>query len=131
MCDYLSSATKYKLPKYQISSSQITIVETSRKRHLSRATAATLNVVDLNFFAFDEGERCLFTWFLPTGLIMSRGYRSRCQSISGFGRHLGQAHLASIPFGLAHARSLDSMCDHCLLKNHMMSLAFKTFSYTE
>ena len=56
--------------------------------------------------AFDEGERCLFTWFLPAGLIMSRGYRSRCQSISGFGRHLGLAHLASIPFGLAHVASI-------------------------
>ena len=56
--------------------------------------------------AFDEGERCLFTWFLPAGLIMSRGYQSRCQSISGFGRHLGLAHLASIPFGLAHVASI-------------------------
>ena len=58
------------------------------------------------FIAFDEGERCLFMWFLPAGLIMSRGYRSRCQSISGFGRHLGLEHLASIPFGLAHVASI-------------------------
>ena len=57
-------------------------------------------------FAFDEGERYLITWFFPAGLIMSRGYRSRCQSISGFGRHLGRAHLASIPFGLAHVASI-------------------------
>ena len=56
--------------------------------------------------AFDEGERYLITWFFPAGLIMSRGYRSRCQSISGFGRHLGRAHLASIPFGLAHVASI-------------------------
>ena len=58
------------------------------------------------FIAFDEGERYLITWFFPAGLIMSRGYRSRCQSISGFGRHLGRAHLASIPFGLAHVASI-------------------------
>ena len=60
----------------------------------------------LILIAFDEGERYLITWFFPAGLIMSRGYRSRCQSISGFGRHLGRAHLASIPFGLAHVASI-------------------------
>ena len=64
------------------------------------------SVQNNELIAFDEGERCLFTWFLPAGLIVSRGYRSRCQSISGFGRHLGLAHLASIPFGLAHVASI-------------------------
>ena len=88
--------------------------------------------------AFDEGERCLFTWFLPAGMIMSRGYRSRCQSISGFGRHLGLAHLASIPFGLAHVASIPCVttASSKTIRYHKPSRPFRTqskyrFHYTQ
>ena len=72
-------------------------------RHRSLNTKQRTIII---IIAFKEGERYLITWFFPAGLIMSRGYRSRCQSISGFGRHLGRALLASIPFGLAHVASI-------------------------
>ena len=86
------------------------------------------------FIAFDEGERYLITWFFPAGLIMSRGYRSRCQSISGFGRHLGRAHLASIPFVTLHGISgnkVNARTRHDITRSHDSDTTRLTCGYAK